>query len=222
MATRFYFGSTGTPPVSPAFDARWAVTVGAVRLPLQRKLLLAAPSTLTDFSISIPVTTTQEILRAQFISDPLPPQTIGGSWSGIVRAVESAATANANCSITIYVVSQDGQTVRGNLFNATVIDTEYATSASTVIEVVTALTSLAIQVGDRIVVEMGDHAINPAATTAIHRYGTSAASDFALTHALTTDLNPWIEFTQDLWAGLPNNYQFVKGGDGLSFSDRIR
>jgi hypothetical protein len=54
------------------------------------------------------------------------------------------------------------------------------------------------------------------------RQGNSAASDFALTAALTTDLNPWMEFSTDIFGTKLNNYQSARVGDGMSGAERIR
>lgn len=222
MATRFYLSNGGTAAVSPAYSATWEVSTDADRKPLVRKLLLSATDALADKTINIPNLTSQDILSRQFVSEPLPPQVITGTVSLVISATESGVTSNGTLAVAVTLVSQDGATVRGVMFSVFGTDTEYATTASTRIVNAQALTQQTAQTGDRIVVEIGTTATTPALTTNTHRYGTSAATDFALTSALTTDLNPWIEFSQNLFPALSNNYQFVKVGNGMSSTERIR
>lgn len=226
MATRFYFPAegSGTPNISPSFDAGWEQTGQGTRLKLLRKSGLSTLSTIANNGTrTVPITTTQDILCNQFVSDPIPAQRIIGTVSLVIRVRESAATANVTLAVVVKVVSQDGGTVRGTLFSTFNTDTEFPTTAATRIVNAQAVTELTTQPGDRLVVEIGGHAAGPtAATTYTMRQGNSAATDFALTSALTTDLNPWFEMSQNIWGGVENNYSFVRVGDGMSVSEKIR
>jgi len=85
------------------------------------------------------------------------------------------------------------------------------------------LTTTTGQVGDRLVVEVGGHAAGPSAGGSYTmRFGNNAASDFALTSALTTDLNPWVEISQTLHEDRFTNYQSIRADDGISVGERIR
>ena len=226
-ATRFYFPAegSGTPSVSPPYSSAWEQTGQATRLKLLYKKNLSSLSTLANTGTrTVPITTTQDILCNQFVSDPIPPQRITGSFSIVIRALESASTANVNLAFILKVVSQDGQTTRGTLWDATAgVGTEFGTTASTRTTTGANITALTTQPGDRIVLEIGAHAAAPtAATTYTMRQGTSATSDFAFTSGLTTDLNPCCEFGQDLFGTVLNNYQFVKAGDGMWVGEKIR
>lgn len=226
MATRFYLGSTATPAISPAFDSNWEQTGQAVRRKLYNKKTIEAIEALTDTTnLTIPITTTQDILGIQFISDPLPYKILldARNWSMIIRCQESAGTANAHLAFSLRVLSNDGSAVRGTLRNSFTTITEFGTTANTKIIAAAAVTALTAEAGDRIVLETGIRASGPtAATTGLMRSGFSAASDFALTNALTTDLNPWCEFDQDLFGTVLNNYQFAKAGNNISVTERMR
>lgn len=226
MATRFYLPAegSGTPNISPAFDAGWEQNGQATRLKLLRKTTLSVLSTIgANGTRTVPITTTQDILCNQFVSDPIPPQNIIGTVSFIIAALESAITANVMLAIVVKVVSQDGAVVRGTLFSNFNQDTEFATTQSTRIVNAQSVTNVITQPGDRIVLEVGGHAAAPtAATTYTMRQGDNNAADFALTSALTTDLNPWLEFSQNIYSTDTNNYQQVKVGDGLSTGEKIR
>ncbi len=227
-ATRFYFpsGILMNSPVSPAYDAGWEQTGGA----FTRKILIYKPklsftTIVAGFNVTIPITTTQDILTNQFISEPIPAQRITGTFSLVIPCDENATTNNATLAVVVKVVSQDGGTVRGTLFSVFGTDTEFPLAASVATRIVNtqAVTALTTQPGDRIVVEVGAHAAAPTAAGNFDlKFGYNKASDFALTSALTTDLNPWCEFSQDLFGTQLNNYQFIKAGDGISVGEKIR
>lgn len=217
MATRFYFDATGTPAVSPAFDAGWEQTAQAVRRTLSRKALLSATTALTNSTaITVPITTTQDILCAQFVSAPIPPQRLmAGTVSLVMRALQSAATANCTLAVVVKVHPADGGASLGTLYSTFTIDTAFATTAAT--RIVNAQASVALTAGTtwRLVVEIGAHAAAPtAAGTYTMRFGSAAASDFALTSALTTDLKPWVELSQN-FANDFNNFQQLTSAGAL-------
>lgn len=224
MATRFYFPAegSGAPSISPSLDAGWE-KVSVNRLNLLRKTRLSSLSALADTSTrAVTNATTEDIAMNQFVSEPIPPQRLIGTVSLVMRAIESATTMNVTLAVVVKVVDAAGVS-RGTLFSTFNTDTEFGTTAATRIVNAQAITSLTTQPGDRIVVEIGAHAAAPTATgTYTMRQGDNAASDFALTSALTTDLNPWIEFSQDIWARLPENYTAIRAGSGISVSERIR
>ena len=227
--TRFYFPSSGNAPnISPAFDAGWEQTGEADRLILIPKLLLDVATSRTGKQITVPITTTQDILARQFVSGPIPPTNFKttDTISAIVRCVESATTINASLAIVVKIVSQDGSIVRGTLYSNFNIDSEFPASGSDATRIMNSVNISALQTlpGDRIVIEVGVHAAAPSAGgTASVRFGNNSTSgDFAMTSGLTTDLNPWFEMSKDLWATVFNNQQFVKVGDGMSTGEKIR
>lgn len=226
MATRFYFGVAQTAPIALAVDSSWTRSaVGAITRKLLRKTQLSTVEalTLTGGSFSTTGGASEKDVGGQFISEPLNGETISGTVSIVVKCGESGTTANAQLCVVIRAVSNDGATIRGTLLTLATVDTEFATTAATRIASASALTTTSIQSGDRLVVEIGANFLaGGAGTTANQTFGYNAASDFALTTALTTSLNPWIEFSQDLFPALPNNYQTITVGDGMSTTGRIR
>lgn len=225
--TRFYFPSSGNAPnISPAFDAGWEQTGQADRLILIPKLQLDVATSRTGKQVTVPITTTQDILARQFVSGPIPPTSFKttDTLSAVIRCVESANTINATLAIVVKIVSQDGNTVRGTIYSSFSVDSEFPTTDATRIVSSVNLTALQTQPGDRLVIELGVHAAAPTASgNATLRFGNNSTSgDFALTSGLTTDLNPWFELSKDLWATVFNNQQFVKVGDGMSTGEKIR
>src|SRR5512139_461901 len=95
MATRFYFEPTIAAAVNPNFDAGWEQNAQAVRRALRYKNTIAVATALANSSaITVPITTTQDILCYQFVSEPLLAQRIIGTCSFVMRCLESATTAN--------------------------------------------------------------------------------------------------------------------------------
>lgn len=213
-ATRFYFGYIIAASVSPGFDAGWE------QISQRKKLIYKNDFTvidaLSDGSISHAITTTQDYLMYQMVSNPIPPQRLTGTFSMVIRCGETNAGSNATLAAVVRVVSQDGGTVRGTLFSNYSQDTEFPLSASAATRIVNAqaITPLTTQPGDRIVVEIGFHVAAPSVNNNVQmRAGFSASSDFALTSGLTTDLNPWCEFSQDLFNEDNNNYKRLQSAN---------
>ena len=215
-ATRFYFDPTNAPAISPNYDTNWEQTGTAIRRKLVYKKTFDVKMTLANSAnFTVPITTTQDILGIQFVSDPIPPQRIDASclFSLVMRVYESSVDANVTLAVSVRVVSNDGGTVRGTLFTIWTTGTEFPLTASAATRIVSqsAVTALTTQPGDRLVVEVGGHAAAPAsAQSYTERPGFSAATDFALTAALTTDLNPWCEFSKDLFNVDNNNFRSPK------------
>lgn len=220
-ATRFRLSSSGAPPVSPAFDANWEQTGSGNRL-----VMLTGSkdgSVLTDFSRTVPITTTQDILTTQFVSAPFPvPARITGTCSMVIRDSESASTANAHLAFSLRSWNP-ATAVFQALASNFATQTEDPTTAATRIWSAQAITARTVAAGDRLVFEVGIHAAAPTtAQTAIRRFGMPKdIADFALTSALTTDLCPWIEIQMELLgSGSMNNQQYVQGGGGISTNER--
>jgi len=213
---------------NPAFDAGWEQTGQATRLPMDRTTQQWPLTALTTSSaITIPVTTTQQVLCDQFVSDEVfQPVRLGSqvTVSMVIRTTENATTNNAFLAYVLRAFSPDGGTVLGTLASSmTNAGTEYTTAAQTRIFTAIAVTPITIGQLWRLVLDLGVHAQAPSAAGSFtHRRGSDATTDFALTSGLTTDLNPWLELSVDLNATRFSNYQSVKVGSGMSVGERIR
>jgi len=228
MASRFYLHSAGSAVIAPAFDAGWEQTGQAVRLPMDLKSAQGPLTALADSSaITVPVTTTQQILAYQFVGNHLFKSVrldASTLFSMVLRGLENASTNNVFLAVILRAMSQDGGRVLATLFSSmTNAGTEFVTTAATRIFSQTAITAATLPEPFRLVLEIGGHAQAPTvAGSYTYRVGTNAASDFALTSALTTDLNPWMELSANLNAHPLNNYQSVKVGNGMSTGEKIR
>jgi hypothetical protein len=213
MATRFYFdysydwqSSPSAPFIGPAADAGWEVSASRLSVTyrlIPKTMVSSLVGVTTDGAVSINITTTQDYLARQFVSPPITAGgPIAGTFSLVTRVSENVATTNASLAVSVRLISYDMQTVRGTLYTNFNADTEFPVAGSDATRIVNAgtITPVTAYPGDRIVVEIGMHATAPTTSgTAIFSVGNNAASDFALTTALTTNLNPWCEFSQNLF-----------------------
>src|SRR6188768_4077924 len=167
MATRFQFDNITTSPLNAlGFDASWEQTGGADRRYSPRKgkaNTFSAPANQT--AQTVPITTVQQILSRQYTTEPLhSPTSISGTFSMVLRVLESATTANVFLAFVLRAVSNDGSVVRGTLASSmTNAGTEYAATAATRIFSAVALTPVDLIFGDRLVLEVGGHAQAPTA-----------------------------------------------------------
>jgi hypothetical protein len=144
----------------------------------------------------------------QWISEALAAQTISGTVKSIIRCSESNVAADFRSQLSIRVVSGDGGTVRGTLLalDESTLSNEWATSLTNRKFPLNwsgagvTLSSVTVQNGDRIVVEVGYRAHNTSATsyTGNVEAGDSAAQDCVENETDVLQYNPWIEFSQNL------------------------
>lgn len=213
MARRFYFPSTGAAAVSPTFGGGaspgWGTTTGADRLEaVTTKISSSMTNKASDGTIN-----NQGLspLVRQYVSKPIGAQTITGTIKGQARALESSTSNNQMARLLVYVVSGDGATVRGILYNGA--DTQQGSNPAS--EFNTALrnakfpwasetpwnlTSVTAQNGDRIVFEWGANKENFSATgrTVTINFGDNSGTDLAEDETTTTANNPWVEFSQTI------------------------
>jgi hypothetical protein len=222
VPTRFYLPVAGGTNLSPGFTT-WGLTTNADRLRAVRSKTGTALT--SKASAAVGVTTTRDVLVRQYLSDPLAgAQTISGTVKGVIRALESATTANAQAQLSIRVLSKDGATVRGTLLvlSTSGAASEFLTTLTNRkfpvawVTPGTTLASVSAQDGDRIAIEFGARfiATTVATTTATLNFGDSAASDNAEDETGTAANNPWIEFSQTLtFQAVP---EFVASGTYLA------
>lgn len=211
MATRFYLPDTGTAPYVPSIMTGWEATGGVTAFPTDT----IKTNTATNGGAARPKNSTvandDRLDRIYITGRQLASQTIAvGTFSAVIRAIQSAATTDAWLQTMLRVVSADGTTQRGLIYAGSTAVTEvatvgneaeeYGTVSSTRIKNAIATSAVTAQAGDRLQIEIGAR-INGTTTTDTftHRYGDpSATGDFALTSGLTTDLCPWVELSQTL------------------------
>lgn len=195
--------------------------------------LVAATALTNSTAVTVPITTTQQILCYQFVSTRVfKPVRLDASvlFSMIIRGLENATTNNVFLAYVLRAMSQDGSVSFGTLASSmTNAGTEFVATAATRIfgngTTTIALTATTIAEPWRLVMEVGGHGQAPAAAGSYtYRAGCNAATDFALTSALTTDLNPWMELSINLGAGaaIQGSYAGARGASGISVNERYR
>lgn len=206
MATRFYLPLGGTLGSSPTVDSNWERQIAAfARYPMPTAKTNTALGT---YSALFGATATSQTLWMQWVSDTLNvDQTISGTMSMVIgKCAETSTGGDAHLAFSARVMQGDTSTPRGTLllYHATSTEFPLIASAATRIHSARAITTVAALAGDRIVMEIGIHGVTPVNETMQMRFGDpTAAADFALTAALTTDLCPWWELSQTLTFGAP-------------------
>ena len=201
MAARCYLSAATAASVAPTADAGWERTTGSVG-----RMLLFAKSgadTLANGSTISGWTLGTDSLDRQYVSEPINELTFAGTVKMQLRSSETLAACNTVSRIGLRVVSGDGTVVRGTML--AVADyaggTELASAAvtnKTYAVAGTALTRVDARAGDRIVLEVG-YSDNVGVTpNGKSIYGSSAASDLPEDETTTTNLNPWIEFSDNI------------------------
>ena len=208
MATRLYPEPLNTADISTTPSSEWDFQTSPSVRRLSR-VRLDAPSTLLQATDSV-ATSNRDILLGQFISPPLQAQTISGTFKGQFFANETSLAYNLRAQVLVRVVSNDGSVERGVLY-AGDLETltgdpanEFAQSAFTNRKFprggAAALSSVAVQDGDRLVVELGARKHSTTTIAVYLRLATDQATE-APEDETTTDYaanSTWVEFSQDI------------------------
>lgn len=212
MATRLYLpNSAQSTPITPAVDADWEDSSGLVR-----SLTSTTPGgdAMATQSFVDNNQANRDICFHQFVSGELVAgQTVTGAQALKLQALctERATTNNMFLTMGIRIIAADGSTVQKTVLpvsrddqgiDATALTNRQYTATS-------AVTNYTTVAGDRIVIEIGTGGDpNPGSDhDSDIRFGDAAASDLPEDNSTTTDLRPWVEFTDTL--------QFVSAGNAL-------
>jgi len=144
-----------------------------------------------------------DILLGRWISEPVDRAgELSGTAEWIMGALESNLNANDMWHVHIFATAGDSNTVRGTLLADSIGTTEWPTTATARGEGAKTLTDVDLQVGDRVVVEIGYQAQNTSTTsyTGTVNYGNTGTTDLASgnTGANLTGRPGWIEFSDPL------------------------
>lgn len=207
MATRLYLQSTGAAPFTPAAaDGGWERDHGSHAA---RNMATAKANTpLTTISGVFGSTATSQTRFHTFVSDTLNvAQALAGSVALVIgKCGETSAGGDAHLAHAVRVVDGVTGAHKATLHTRMATSTEFPliASAATRIQSGVAITGFSASAGDRLVLEIGVHGVTPVDEVMQMRVGDpTGVTDFALTAGLTTDLVPWLEFTQDITFGTP-------------------
>jgi hypothetical protein len=217
-------------PVLPAFDALWDYTVGVEndqpprgRLTPERYAHTDPDTGTNDSRPAYDVSATPaDLLGGQYVSPALAAQTISGTAKMRMIIAEETANDNIASQLVVYVVSNDGQTVRGVLYSGDTDTTnppsnEWSTThtnrafprgATTNFS----LSSLAISEGDRLVVEYGGRMRGTARTSVLLSIntGSNGTTDLPEDETDTTQTKlAWIEFSGAISMSDDGNWDHV-------------
>lgn len=217
MVTRVYLPSSGAAPISPAYDSAWEDTSAAARL---AAVTARISSSMTTFEFLDADLSNRDVLAYQYILGPLAAQTIGAQtvlWQ--IRCQEGNSSNNMFTALGIRAVASDATTFRGTLLAVTLDATEIATTGLVNRAFSATTSSVTVQDGDYLVLEIGAGGDPTGANTGSFgsghdyrlRIGDASASDLPEDDTDTNDYNPWIEFA--------NTITF--GGGGGSFTPRL-
>lgn len=194
MSTRFWFTS-GTTPYTPAtVKGAWDVSAGADIQLLGRKPQGSAGTS----SINVGSTAAdRDIMLNRFISNAaVRTGTVSGTVNWVIGARENNVDLNGFSHVHIWVTQGNSDTVRGTLLTDHIGSTEFTTTATGTTPGAQSVSSVAISVGDRLVVEFGYRA-NSLNTTynATINYGNTGGTDLTNGSTNVTTEPGWIEFS---------------------------
>lgn len=202
MATRFYFNEIVT-SLTPAFSSEWERVETS---PTPRKLITTerlGAAFVSIYWVENSATSPYDTHYRQLITEPLKSQTISGTVCGQIRVLQSSSAAESCRALVIR--AWDGSSYRGTLlshFPASLIsEFPFPTYQNRYFPPPdTALSSLDVEYGDRLVIEIGVRGFTPTTDYygAYVRCGSASGTDLPQDETDTNDYNPWIEFSQDL------------------------
>lgn len=209
MATRLYYNSGGTAPISPTVHSGWTDTDSSFFRSTASATKQSSPYVNKINSVSTWRSPTLQVI-GQFIYGPIGAQTITGNVKGQMYCSESNADTDAMRAIVARVVSADGTVVRGVLYSGLpgVLASEYAAGSQDSSEInrnfpaSSALSSVDAQNGDYIVIEIGDAGFKGSSSARFMRHiilddqATDAPEDE--TDSNRSTMNPWIEFSNTI------------------------
>lgn len=177
MPSKYYLHNAAAPYTPATIRGAWDQTAGAVTKALDASLKGGGVNTsigLAETSATNPF----NVLLGRWVSGPLAAQTITGTLNVVLGILESAAAADMNWHLHVYVTQGDSDTPRGTLITdyteSLGVNEWPATATFKALNGAAAISSLAISAGDRVVVEIGYVSREAAATsrTGTLRYGT--------------------------------------------------
>ncbi|MFE2539047.1 hypothetical protein [Actinacidiphila glaucinigra] len=194
MATRFWLTNTSAQYTPTTKRGTWNdTTISTGKLLGRKPQGSSATAVISETSLS-----TYNVMQGRWIS---PPAVKAGTLSGTVAWVTGRSQSNAAAAMVVrahmFVTAGDTDTLRGTLLSNYTGSTVFSTTGQGAGTLGTAITSVALQVGDRIVVEFGYQAQNTVSTS----YGSTLwcggtnATDLTIGATTVTTTPGWVEFS---------------------------
>lgn len=201
---RFYFPSTGTPDVSPAYSSIWDNLNYAARRTLVGNKINSDNSGIFMYAIT---SVHGWALARQYVSSSLAAQTVtAGTVKGQIRCAESNWNYNGTLYWNIRICDSSGnitQTVVSNSESNNEIAPESVWTNRKINNAGSNRTysQFTVNAGDRLVIELGVHTIVD--TTYLYQggitVGDASSTDLPEDETTTTAYNPWIEFSSGIY-----------------------
>lgn len=193
MATRFYLSATAAVYTPTTFRGTWGTTASAANGSLELGPIGTASTKAVAKTIA---TNPYDSCMLRLVSQPaVAAATITGTLQLIMGAVESNAAANDVFKIHAFVTTGASDTVRGTLLSNSVSGA-FGTTAAGVDTGAQAVTSTAVQPGDRLVIEIGYRSSTANTTyTATVNLGNQGTTDLTSGSTSVTTLPGWVELS---------------------------
>lgn len=185
MPTKFYLHNAAAPYTPATIRGAWDQTAGAVTKALDTQREGGGANAIIQIA-ETSATNPFRVLLGRWISGPLGAQTLSGTVDVLLGISESLSAADMNWYLHIYVTQGNSDTPRGTIlgdFSEGLGVNEWPTATTFKgLNAAAALSSLAINAGDRIVCEIGYVSREASATsrTGALRYGTLNAATLAV------------------------------------------
>lgn len=205
MLLRFYLPSSGAADVSPSFGSGWDGTASGDRLKCVTTRINSAMTRKLYPTIGA-ATPAEFVLNRQYVSAPLVAGTLSGTVKGQIRCGRTAGVGTL--AVQILVVSNDGSTVRGTALSVTAsqltstpprfegssLDVNRKLRDASDNTSIT-LSSVVVQAGDRLVIELGCRELASSGLNNAHTFGDNSGTDLPEDETTSTANNPWVEFS---------------------------
>lgn len=225
MATRFRLPSAGSPAVTPSVQGSYTHTGSQAVRPM--------PDTVTGDSSALSTVLVSpdaadhlvagDTLHAVFVSAPMEAGIAFVTTDTVKWAVMAQATTNANnlsVQIAVFVVSQDGATLRATLLTEVKDPEAFGQNLRGKSAQHTLTGGYTTVAGDRLVVEFSVHGTPTAAAgvnghNASLRWGSDGTGDLVETNdSTTTTTNPWFESSRTITFSSGSNLVDYTGSGG--------
>ncbi|MGW6912577.1 hypothetical protein ACWGB8_01945 [Kitasatospora sp. NPDC054939] len=194
MATRFWLTNSAAPYTPTTRRGAWDVASGEDVQLLGRKPAGSAGT--SSINAGSTAADRDVLLHRSISAGAVKAGTISGTVSWTIGARESNVDLNGVWHLHMYVTSGDSDTPRGTLLADYIGSSEFTTTATGTQVLAQAVNSVAVQVGDRIVVEIGYRATSLSTTyNATINYGSSGTTDLGSGDTAVTTNPGWIEFS---------------------------
>jgi len=211
--TRYYLNTGTTSPVSPAANAGWNVTTGAIRYQMSE---VKDGSTLANnTSAAVGAVAVRKVLIDQWVSLPLAAQTITGTLTGQIRYDISSTTSTTGQGFCyLRIISNDGTSIVTEVGTMTTTNLSTTTTNRTLISL--NVGTLNINAGERICIDIGwNYSVGTnTARTAFISTGSSSGTDLPADNTATAANDPWLEFSDNITLQGTDYYVATTGNDG--------